>query len=254
MEKSKFSDNQKSAENKRSSSFWDDADLKSSERSYVVSAEAAKSEHAKCLQSKITPELLKFFNREQASALVEYFDSTPSTSTSDGDCACDLSSISEKARRFLANEFQGRKIIEFGNKGYKNINCDDTKIWCNVPAIVFLKLGARSYEGCDPKYNTDGLTFLLRQPDESAIVTSFGVLEMGVLHLYGRDDLSVLLSKYTAELGRQIYRVTPKDAITLHGLDSCLDLENAGFVIEEAITKELERRNVSGELVVLRKK
>ena len=224
----------------------DDVDLSGP----VMSEEEVKRRAEDSLQGKITPGLLKFFNRADAYELVRYFNSTPSQRTSDYGCSYDLSKISKEDREFLAREVKGRKIIELGNKGYRNINPGDNNVRCNVPAAELLELGARSYEGCDPKYNTDGLTFLLRQSDESAIVTSFGVLESGVLYMEGCGNIENLLSRYTAELGMQIYRVTPKGAITLHGLDYRFDLENAGFVFDRC----LKKGNVTGDLVVLRKR
>ncbi len=230
---------------------WADADLSRP----IISEEEVKKRQEEHLQSKITPELLKFFNWADADELVRYFYSTPSQTTSDFNYGYDLSKISKKAKEFLAKEVKDRRIIELGNKGYRNINCDDKNVFCNLPAAELLGLGARSYEGCDPKYNVDGLTFLLRQPDESAIVTSFGVLEDGVLYMpKGCGSIDHLLPMYTAELGKQIYRVTPKGAITLHGLDCSRDLENTGFIIEESVTRDLKRGNISGGLVVLRKK
>lgn len=213
----------------------------------------SEEEVRKKSEAQITPELLKFFNRAEARELVRYFSSTPSEPTSDFGRPYDLSRLGEEARKFLAREVKGRKIIELGNRGYANLDRDSNNVLCSVPAATFLELGAKSYEGCDPKYNADGLTFLLKQPDESAIVTSFGVLEDGVLHM-GGCSIDHLLSRYTAELGRQIYRVTPKGAITLHGLDSSHDLKNAGFIIEENAPRDLKQRKISGELAVLRKK
>ena len=230
----------------------DDDAMFSTLDSRFVSEEKAKAKHEEYLQSKITPELLRFFDRVDARELVKYFNSTPSQTTSEFGYAYDLSVINEEAKQFLAKEVKDRKIIELGNKGYRKIDRDYFGR-CSNPAGKFLDLGAESYEGCDPKYNTDGLTFLLRQPDESAIVTSFGVLEDGVLYLgsFGGYDL---LSRYTAELARQIHRVTPKDAITFHGLGYTRDLENAGFVIEESAPKDLKRQGSWGWLEVLRKK
>ncbi len=194
------------------------------------------------IQRKISQELLTFFNRSDAHDLVEYFDRTPSQTTSDLGYTYDLNKLSPEAQRFLAEEVSGRRIIEFGNKGYK--------AGYNVPSAKLFELGARSYEGCDPKYDLDALTFLLRQPDESAIVTSFGVLDDGVLYMPG-CEVDRLLSKYTAELGKQIYRVTPKRGVTIHGLDSVGDLIRAGFKAESP-TRDLD--GARGNITVLRKK
>lgn len=225
-------------ENQRKIDFSDLADaIGSSVR--VTSEEETRQREEELIQSKITPELLTYFNPSEARTLVEYFNSTPGTATK-GEGDSFLRRLSQDSIDFLNREIKGRKVLELGNRGWK-VSYD------------FDRLGATSYEGCDPGWNVDGLTFLIRQPNESAIVTSFGVLDSGVLYMDG-CQIDPLLKKYTKELSRQIYRVTPKRDITLHGsLDTLKDLTNAGFDANADIPQNLRGYGMT-QITALRKR
>lgn len=211
----------------------------------VASKEEIRQREEELAQAKITPELLRFFDRNEVRRLVEYFYRTPGQATSDAGYRYDLSRLSREANDFLAKEVKGRRVIELGNKG-----CGPG---LNVPSTTLLNLGAIDYSGCDPVRNIDGLTFLLRQPDESAVVTSFGVLDEGVLFA-GECGIGALLNRYVDELGKQIYRVTPRNGITFHGTDSGVGyLIRAGFE-EDASAPTIGQQNVNGKIVVLRKR
>jgi len=162
----------------------------------------------------ITPELLQHFSHEEASELVKYFFQTPSASTQGVDGTYDFNKIDENGMSFLEKELEGQNVIEFGNAG-----------WRTNRHLQQFKLN--SYEGVDPDYGKDALTHLMRQPDNSAIVCSFGVMESGVLDSWvGRDKP---LGKYIDLLAKEIHRVTPQGAISLHGTDGFSELETAGF-------------------------
>ena len=60
----------------------------------------------------------------------------------------------------------------------------------------------------------DGLTYLLSQPDESAVVFSSCVFREDVLTDVGLPP--ELARKYLDYLINQIYRVTPKNGISIH--------------------------------------
>ena len=117
----------------------------------------------------------------------------------------------------------------------------------------FMKLGAKSFETTDPKYGqVDALTYLMRQPEGSTIVTGFGVLEEGVL--YNGFDEPERLKKYQKGLGKAIHRVTPIGGLTFHGLEWDYDLKDAGFVNDPNSPRELNTRTSDrGGLIVLRK-
>lgn len=211
------------------------------EREKMKSDEAERREKQRKNKESMIVSLQNFFNREEVCRLIEYFNECPGTTTKWPGYTYDFGRLSEEAKKFLYNEINGRRIIELGNKGYYSDYHFEN---------VFK---SKSYEGCDPQYNVDGLTFLLKQQDESAIITSFGVLEDGVLYMIGCDRIHNLLSKYTAELGRQIYRVTPKRGITIHGLEYSYDLIKAGF--EEDPNAPADLRNMDwGKIGILRKK
>ncbi len=215
------------------------------------------------LERKITPELLSIFDENDAFALVQYFNRTPSITTCQIDGKYDLNRLSDPVKEFLTKELHDKRIIELGNKGWKSASSMDELFGSSIRlnpkgeiAFQVLRFGARSYEGCDPKYNEDGLSYLMRQADESAIVCSFGVLEDGVL--YGPPSMSNL-RRYSAELAKQIYRVTPKGAITFHGLEYTRDLEEAGFTFDDIAPGELRQTHTQnqmsfGRLVVMRRK
>ncbi|MFZ5954932.1 MAG: hypothetical protein ACOYT4_00755 [Nanoarchaeota archaeon] len=184
----------------------------------VVSKQEQRKMEAEAIHEKISPELLRHFTKKEAYNLIKYFISVPSTSTQEPGASYDLYTIcnsNRKFREYLGEQINGRNIIELGDAG-RQINKN-----------LFLKLGAKNYESVDPNYNFDGLTYLMRQDDNSAIICSFGVLESGVL--YGAESGFEALVKYQQKLADEIYRVTPKGAITLHGLECSVDLLNAGF-------------------------
>jgi len=140
------------------------------------------------IQEPMIQSLERYFSRSEAEKLADYFDRTPTQTTKGPGHTYDFGKLNKEAIEFLRSEIKGKRVIELGNKGYR-----EDYYFRNI-------FGASSYEGCDPKYNVDGLTFLLQQPDESAIVTSFGVLEDGVLYMHGLE-IGKLLSRYTRELG-----------------------------------------------------
>jgi len=183
--------------------------------------------------------LLRHFSEEETIMLVEKFLHSPVTSTQEGFSTYGLYDLDEEKKRYISNEIRGGKVIEFGDGGRA------------TNLRFMLESGVKDFRTVDPKHNTDGhtdgLSYLLQQPDESAIVMSFGVLEDGILD--GTDEYSIpVFRKYNRLLGEEIYRVTPKGGITLHGLDSIYDLVNAGFT-EEKILREFPNR----KLVSLRK-
>ena len=67
------------------------------------------------------------------------------------------------------------------------------------------------------------------------------------------EKISKSLGEYVKKLCREIYRVTPKGAITFHGLEWDGDLKDAGFV-DAGAPKELNKYvSGSGGLRILRK-
>ena len=211
-----------------------------SEDAKVMSREEQEKERQERLEKMITPELLTHFFRNEAKRLVEYFDRIPSAQTCGPSNMYSFERLSKEANDFLRNELQWKKIIELGSAGR-----NEAKLHFEYD----FKVG--QYEYADPQYNTDGLSHLMKQPDNSAIVTSFGVLEDGVLYM---DGLIPGLRKYTELLGKEIYRVTPKGAITFHGLETDHDLIDAGFKQPKDIPKDFNKKLIGWNfLKVLRK-
>lgn len=137
-----------------------------------------------------------------------------------------MGGLTDEAEDYLERHIRGRRIIELGDAGRK------------INKNFFLGLGATSFKTADPqRLQVDGLTYLMRQQDDSAIVCSFGVLEYGVLHM-GIEGIGKLCRKYVEELAKEIYRVTPQDTITFHGLDcGGADLRRAGFIEDQSAPK-----------------
>lgn len=209
-----------------------------------VTEEQAEEERRQRLEGKITPELLTHFDRKEALELVAYFGGVPTAGTQEAvGTSYDLYKLNQGARQFLAREIQGKRIIEIGDAGR------------SVNRPFFMELGARSFETADPNFSgIDGLTYLMRQPDGSAVVTSFGVLDDGVLYGPSGCEISTSLGKYVGKLCNQIYRVTPKGGITLHGLEWDGDLLGAGFVNDANAPRQANSYTPgSGGLRLLRK-
>jgi hypothetical protein len=192
------------------------------------------------LEGKVTPELLNHFSRRDALELIKMFHNVEPHKYMEfvreqpwgieGSLYDYLRKPEDK--EYLANEIKGKRVIEFGDREGTNKR-------------FFLELGAESYEASDPISNTkgldiDALTHLIRQPDESAIVCSFAVLYSRVLYdpyLFKKSPTA--LREYQKELGNQIYRVTPKNSITLHMLERQGDLTNTGFIEERVFNDYL---------------
>jgi hypothetical protein len=81
---------------------------------------------------------------------------------------------------------------------------------------------------------TDGLSYLLTQPDESAITMSFGVLNRELVK--GSVDVTEFYYRF---LAKEIHRVTPQDGISIHLYNECglisVDkvFERVGFQVEK---------------------
>lgn len=193
----------------------------------VMSEEESRQRDEERIEKMITPELLTNFSEDETRNLVKYFEGIPSAQTCGPNNIYNFWDLSDEAKDFLKNELQGKKMIELGSASR-----DQAKIHFECDFKV------KDYSYADPQYNTDGLSYLMKQPSNSAIVTSFGVLEDGVLY----SDFKVPgLNKYTELLGQEIYRVTPKGAITLHGLEFDHDLTKTDFKEPENIPSDFNR-------------
>lgn len=113
----------------------------------------------------------------------------------------------------LRQHFSGERVIELGPGA-------------SPLAEKFFEFGAKEYVGVEPFHpelteealpiqdervnlvKDDGLTYLLQQPENSALVVSFGVLCPELLG-WCNDD-------YYRFLGREIYKVTPEGNISIH--------------------------------------
>ncbi len=193
-------------------------------------------------ENQLTPELLNNFSQKDTSKLVEYFNQIPSTRTQDGAYVpYALEKLSNKGLEYLANEIKGKKIIELGDAGRRR----------NEKLLI--DLGAESIDYADPlSSGVDGFSYLARQPDESAIVCSFGLFDIGVLyHSFCEPEELV---KYQKLLTDEIYRVTPKNGVTFHGLEFDYTLKESGFNADSNAPDELNTKtDQRGGLVLLRK-
>ncbi|HIG95079.1 MAG: hypothetical protein QT05_C0016G0005 [archaeon GW2011_AR13] len=107
---------------------------------------------------------------------------------------------------------KGKKIIEIGTGA-------------NPLAKDFLEMGVTEYTGLEPFHpelsrenlkecqnakivEEDGLSYLLKQDDESSLVTSYGIICPEISRMNNNDYFKFLI--------KEIYRVTPKNGITMH--------------------------------------
>jgi hypothetical protein len=204
----------------------------------------ARTEEA--IRSMITPEILTHFSKREALIFLRqlYLCSGSTTQGYNGLGGYGLAKLSDDDEAYLSSHIKGRRVIEIGDAG-ENINRGS-----------FLNFGAKSFETTDSKYGRglDGLSYLARQSEGSAIVCSFGVFDEGVLHM-GNDELGKILNRYRVELANEIYRVTPRDTITFHGLEWYSELKDAGFSEDKCAPRCLNTWDVtSGGLKTLIKK
>jgi hypothetical protein len=187
----------------------------------IKSEHDIKKENNERIERLISPELLKYFSRNEAHNLIKSFLGIPSVTTQEEGCGYQLSNIKNEYLTLLRSEIEGKKIIEIGDAGH-GIN----RSW-------FKEMGAEGFVGIDINYGgPDALTFLMKQPADSAVVCSFGVFDDG--SLYFSEDSN--LKKYIQKLCEEIYRVTPRNSISLHGLERKNDLIRAGFIEVAQIT------------------
>ncbi len=122
---------------------------------------------------------------------------------------------------------RGQQVIEIGPG-------------CNpLAAFLLRQMGVRKYVGVEPLRpeltrqlldvsdsrsileHTDGLTYLFQQPDESAIVMSFGVLDPTIYQFLPFNTSGISwkqqeIDDYMRLLIKEIYRVTPHGSVTMH--------------------------------------
>lgn len=131
---------------------------------------------------------------------------------------------SEEYVPVFKKQMQGQRVIELGPGFYPKAD------------MLFEKFGIDKYDAAEPRtyeltqakldmkdprirlVKEDSLSYLLRQPDDSAIIISCGVICPELLQCAADDpDIS-----YFRFLGKEMQRVTPKGALTIHGtnLDS----------------------------------
>lgn len=157
------------------------------------------------------------------------------------------------AKDYLTQELAGKRVIELGpgwvgNKlnnarffavleasGYVGVEPLLIKEKSIEPRITFLPTYARNEVTLNISYTLtarDGLSYLLTQPDDSAVIFSSCVFRHDTLTDIGLP--SDLGRKYVDELIKQMYRVTQSGAINIHA-DNIFDsqrFEEAGFSIE----------------------
>lgn len=152
----------------------------------------------------------------------------------------------KRFREVFAKELAGKRIIELGPGSYPFVellsgfdikeyvgvepfNAKCTK--CALPVDERIKI-----------VEQDGLSYLLTQPSESAVVLSFGVFAP---ELYSMSDLKKVYDYYRF-MAKEITRVTPKNSITIHHSITAEDfLREFGF-------EELPG-NIRGSPIVFRK-
>jgi hypothetical protein len=192
----------------------------------VIFTQTEEEEKAR-MKKMITPELLTYFTRKEALDLLSVFFNSPSASYFSDIYWPFAFHNRREIIEYVVKEIKGRDVIEIGSNGNQSSEA------------LFLNLGAKSYKDADVKQNIDALSALARQKSESAIIISFALFAEQILYPVGIPEgvNPAIFARYRAELCKHIYRVTPRGAITLHGLEAdCMDdLLNAGFVLEKCL-------------------
>ena len=156
------------------------------------------------------------------------------------------------ARSYLERELSGKRVIELGPGwvGDKRNNarffetlgaCEYTGVEptsqpeSEITPITFMPIYTKERATLHKLYSLvqqDGLSYLLTQPDDSAVIFSSCVFRDDVLLNVGLPE--ELAKKYVNELVRQMHRVTKNGAINIHA-DNTFDytqFERAGFKVE----------------------
>ncbi len=152
----------------------------------------------------------------------------------------------KRFRDVFAKELAGKRIIELGPGSYP---CAEIISQFNIREYVGVEpFNAEFTRQALPKdeiikiVEQDGLSYLLTQPSESAVVLSFGVFAP---ELYSMSDLKKVYDYYRF-MAKEITRVTPKNSITIHHSITAEDfLREFGF-------EELPG-NIRGSPIVFRK-
>lgn len=138
-----------------------------------------------------------------------------------------------------------RRLLNLGATRYTGVDLAYRKGKNGYPTIMPQALDV-SRDKRVSWIDTDGLSHLLTQEDESAIVVSSGVFCTGFTAANERDLENTTAHNYFARLIKEVHRITPKGLITAHVHNDSFFPEfpemmaNSGF---EQIEKHIWKKN-----------
>jgi len=135
---------------------------------------------------------------------------------------------SDLYRADITSRFNGQKIIDLGSGTgwylplFFESGCRELVAVEPKPKQELLdKLNKMNSQGHKVSLENDAYNFWSKHPDESAIVTSYGVFDDTIIGgcrsiLIDDSDLDEIIDKYFKVTAKEIERVTPTGQITIH--------------------------------------
>lgn len=135
---------------------------------------------------------------------------------------------SDLYRQDILSRFNGQKIIDLGSGTgwylhlFFEAGCRELVVVEPKPKQELInKLKEMNSQGQRVSLENDAYNFWSKHPDESAIVTSYGVFDESIIGgcrsiLIDDSDLDKISDKYFRVTAKEIERVTPTEQITIH--------------------------------------
>ncbi len=135
---------------------------------------------------------------------------------------------SDLCRPDVASKFRGQKIIDLGSGTgwylplFFKAGCKELVVVEPKPRQELVdKIGEMNSQGQRVFLERDAYNFWNKHPDESAIVTSYGVFDPVIIGgcrsiLIDDSDLDEIIDKYFRTAAKEIERITPTGQITVH--------------------------------------
>lgn len=128
----------------------------------------------------------------------------------------------------IVARLQGQKVIDLGSgtgwylPRFFNAGCREVVVVEPKPKQKLLdQLREMNAQGMRSSLEEDTYGFWDKHPNESAIVTSYGVFDQNIIGgcrsiLIDDSDLDAIMDNYYRRIAREIERITPTGQITIH--------------------------------------
>lgn len=135
---------------------------------------------------------------------------------------------SDLTRKDITERLRGQSVIDLGSGTgwylplFFDAGCKELMVVEPKPKEELLdKIKEMGSQGLKIYLETDAYKFWDKQPDESSIVTSYGVFDHNIVGgcrsiLIDDSDLDVIIDGFYRNTTRQIERITPTGQITIH--------------------------------------